>query len=79
MIKQISLTKKEFLLIKLFIALILILVSVNLFAMFSIAGGVVDTKVSKQISITLISLVIAFIFSIINIRFILVIHNIYSK
>ena len=36
------------------------------FAMFSIAGGVVDTKVSKQISITLISLLIAFIFSIIK-------------
>ncbi len=70
MIKQISLAKKEFLLIKLFIALILILVSVNLFAMFSIAGGAIDTMVSKQISITLISFLIAFLFSITNIRFI---------
>ena len=38
--------------------------------MFSIAGGVIDTMVSKQISITLISFLIAFLFSITNIRFI---------
>ena len=70
MIKKIYSVQKELLLIKLFITLIIILVCVNLFAMFSIAGGVVDHLVSKQISITLISLLIALIFSIINIRFI---------
>lgn len=70
MIKNIFSIKKEFLLVKLFIILIIILMSVNLFAMFSIAGGVINHLVKKQISITLISILVALIFSVTSIKFI---------
>ncbi len=64
------LIKKNLFLIKFFIILVIILIFTNLLAMLSIAGGVLDSLVTKQIIITSISFLIIFIFSIININFI---------
>ena len=61
---------KAFSLIKLFIMLIIILMCINLFAMFSITGGVFDHLVSKQMIIFFLSFIVVIVFSIININFV---------
>jgi rod shape determining protein RodA len=58
------------LLVKLLMALLLVLMLTSVFSMYSIAGGVIDSIVTRQFSISIASLFIIFIFSRINIQFV---------
>ena len=70
MINSKYLVKKNLFLIKSFVILIAVLIFINLLSMLSIAGGILNNIVTKQIIITFISFFIIIIFSIVNINFI---------
>ena len=77
MINRFSKPKKEkYLFINTLILLLLVLMFTSIFSMYSIAGGIIDYTVKRQVFISIISLLIIFLFSKISIKFIF--HYSYS-
>ena len=77
MINKFSKPKKEkYLFINTLILLLLVLMFTSIFSMYSIAGGIIDYTVKRQVFISIISLLIIFLFSKISIKFIF--HYSYS-
>ena len=68
--------KNEYLLINLLLALLIVLMLVSIFSMYSIAGGVLDYTVKKQLFMSIASLLVILLFSQISTRFIF--HHSYN-